>query len=258
MDDRLKTNLAHWNDSVAIHERAPIYHLEEFKQGRSSLRSIEREEVGDVRGKSLLHLQCHFGVDTLSWARLEAKVTGLDFSDKAIARARELAAELRLDARFVCTPIEEAPWALKDQYDIVFTSYGALCWLPSIPRWAEIAAHLVRPGGVFYIAEFHPLTQCFDTDNPRELKSRISYFETKMQEFPPEPDYADRVTMHQHGCHEWMYTTSGVVSALIAAGLEIEFFHEFPAAISSSSRSWNRTATDGGESRAIRFRSYFP
>jgi SAM-dependent methyltransferase len=228
VDERLKTNLAHWNDSVAIHERSAMYRLEEFKQGRISLRSIEREEVGDVRGKSLLHLQCHFGLDTLSWARLGAHVTGLDFSDKATALARELAAELKLDARFVCAPIEDAPRVLDDQFDIVFTSYGALCWLPSVAEWAKVAAHFVKPGGVFYIAEFHPMTQCFDNDNPRELKSRISYFETRMQEFPPGLDYSDRVTTHQHGSHEWMYTTSGVVSALIDAGLRIEFLHEFP------------------------------
>jgi SAM-dependent methyltransferase len=231
MDDRLKTNLAHWNDSVAIHERSALYRLEEFKKGRISLRSIEREEVGDVHGKSLLHLQCHFGLDSLSWARLGAQVTGLDFSDKAVARARELAAELNLHARFVCAPIEDAPRALDDKYDIVFTSYGALCWLPSIPEWAKVAAHFVKPGGILYIAEFHPMTQCFDTDNPRELKSRISYFETRMQEFPPGPDYSDKLTTHQHGSHEWMYTTSGVVTALIDAGLRIEFLHEFPRCI---------------------------
>jgi SAM-dependent methyltransferase len=207
--------------------------LERFggKAGRISLKSIEREELGDVRGKSLLHLQCHFGLDTLSWARLGARVTGIDFSDKAIARATELAAELKLDARFICSAIEDAPRALDEQFDIVFTSYGALCWLPEIAEWARIAARFVKPGGIFYVAEFHPLTQCFDADNPTELRSRISYFHTAMQEFPPEPDYSDRATMHKHGCHEWMYTTGGVVTALIDAGLRIDFLHEFPFCI---------------------------
>lgn len=228
MDERLKTNLAHWNDSVAIHERSAMYRLEEFKAGRDSLRAIEIEELGDIRGKSLLHLQCHFGLDSISWARRGARVTGIDFSDKAIARARELSAELQIPARFICTSIEDAPRALDEQFGIVFTSYGALCWMPDVRRWAHVAAHFVKPGGTFYIAEFHPLTQSFDTDNPTELRPRISYFHTEMQEWPAEPDYADRATMHQHGTHQWMYTTSGVVSALIDAGLKVEFLHEFP------------------------------
>ena len=228
MDERLKTNLDHWNDSVAIHERSAMYRLEEFKAGRISLRSIERDEVGDVRGKSLLHLQCHFGLDTMSWARLGARVTGLDFSDAAVTRARELAAELKIDARFICSAIEDAPHALDEQFDIVFTSYGALCWLPDIAAWARVAARFVKPGGIFYIAEFHPLTQSFDSDHPTELRPRISYFHTEMQEYPPQTDYSDRATMHRHGSHEWMYTTGGVVTALINAGLQIEFLHEFP------------------------------
>jgi SAM-dependent methyltransferase len=228
VDERLKTNLAHWNDAVAIHERSDLYRVAEFKAGRNSLRSTEIEEVGDVRGKSLLHLQCHFGLDTMSWARLGARVTGIDFSDKAIALARSIATELKLDARFICTPLGDAPRALDERFDIVFTSYGALCWLPDLAAWARTAAHFVKPGGVFYIAEFHPLTQSFDIDHRTELRPRISYFHSAMQEWPPEPDYADRKTMHQHGCHEWMYTTAGVVTALIDAGLQIEFLHEFP------------------------------
>ncbi|HUY27548.1 MAG TPA: class I SAM-dependent methyltransferase [Candidatus Binataceae bacterium] len=228
MDERLKTNLDLWNEGVGVHMRAPSYNLDGFRRGENVLFPLELAEVGDVRGKSLLHLQCHFGMDTMSWARLGASVTGLDFSDQAIEAARKLSAELKIPAAFVCSDIYAAPSVLKHQFDIVFTSYGALCWLPDLKRWAQIAARFVKPGGIFYISEFHPLTQCYDTENPVELKSRISYFETAQQNFSPGPDYSDRSAMLSHGSHEWMYTTAGVVTALIDAGLRIEFVHEHP------------------------------
>jgi SAM-dependent methyltransferase len=228
MDDRIKINLAHWNERVDVHAKSPFYRLAEFRRGGNTLTSIEREEIGDVRGKSLLHLQCHFGLDTMSWARLGATVTGLDFSDKAIDLARSLAAELKIPATFVCTPLYEAPEAIHEQFDIVFTSHGALCWLPDLKRWAQVAAHFVKRGGVFYIAEFHPLTQSFNNDDDTELSPRVSYFSTEPQEFGPGPDYADRSVMLAHGSREWLYPLDKVVTSLIDAGLQIEFLHEFP------------------------------
>lgn len=228
IDERVLPNLAHWNERVAIHMAARSYRVAEFRAGANTLFPIEREELGDVSGKSLLHLQCHFGLDTMSWARLGASVTGLDFSDTAIAAARKLSTELKIPAAFVCSDIYRAPEVLKRQFDIVFTSYGVLCWLPDLKRWAQIAADFVERGGVFYIAEFHPLTQSYDNDNPRELKSRISYFETAMQEFGPGPDYADHSVTSSHGSREWMYTTGGVITALIDAGLRLDFVHEHP------------------------------
>ena len=159
MDERLKANLDAWNQMAGIHAASREYRLAEFKAGENVLKPIELREVGDVRGKSLLHMQCHFGLDTMSWARLGANVTGVDFSDEAIALARSISAELKIPARFLQSNIYDAPDVLHEQFDIVFTSYGALCWLPDIKRWAEIAASFVKPGGFFYIAEFHPLTQ---------------------------------------------------------------------------------------------------
>jgi SAM-dependent methyltransferase len=228
MDERTRFNLPHWNERVAVHVSSPGYRVAEFRRGESVLFPLEVAEVGNVRGKSLLHLQCHFGLDTMSWARLGASVTGVDFSDHAIETARRLSAELNLPANFICSDIYDSPGVVHGQFDIVFTSYGALCWLPDLHRWAEIAAHFVKPGGFFYIAEFHPLTQCFDTDNPLELRPRISYFETAQLEFPPGPDYSDTSVMLSHGSHEWMYTTAGIATALIDAGLQIEFLHEHP------------------------------
>ena len=159
MDERLKANLDAWNQMARIHAGSRGYRLAEFKAGQNVLKPIELREVGDVRGKSLLHMQCHFGLDTMSWARMGAKVTGVDFSDEAIKLARSISGELKIPARFVQSNIYDAPDVVHEQFDIVFTSYGALCWLPDITRWAQVAASFVKPGGFFYMAEFHPLTQ---------------------------------------------------------------------------------------------------
>jgi SAM-dependent methyltransferase len=166
MDDYLAANRALWDEWTAIHEASSFYDLEGFKAGRSGgsggsggsrLRPYEVAEVGEVGGKSLLHLQCHFGIDTLSWARLGARVTGADFSHRAIELARSIAAELDLDATFVRSDLYDLPSVLDGQFDVVYTSRGVLGWLPDLERWAAVVAHFLRPGGVFYITEIHPV-----------------------------------------------------------------------------------------------------
>ena len=231
MDERLKANLDAWNLMAGIHAASREYRLAEFKAGQNVLKPYELREVGDVRGKSMLHLQCHFGLDTMSWARLGANITGLDFSDQAIALARSISAELKIPARFLHSNIYDAPDALAEKFDIVFTSYGALCWLPDLARWAEIAAHFVKPGGFFYIAEFHPLTQMSaNRAGTTKLEFEISYFHNTMREDPPGPDYSDP-SKTVPATHEWMYRLGDVVSALAATGLRIEFLHEFAGCI---------------------------
>jgi len=231
MDERLKANLDAWNMMAGIHAASREYRLAEFKAGENVLKPIELREVGDVRGKSMLHLQCHFGLDTMSWARLGANITGLDFSDQAIALARSISAELKIPARFMHSNIYDAPGALDEKFDIVFTSYGALCWLPNLARWAEVAAHFVKPGGLFYIAEFHPLTQMSaNRAGTTKLEFEISYFHDTMREDPPGPDYSDP-SKTVSATHEWMYRLGDVVSALAATGLRVEFLHEFAGCI---------------------------
>lgn len=231
MDERLKANLDAWNLMTGYHAASPEYRLAEFKAGENVLKPIELREVGDVRGKSLLHMQCHFGLDTMSWARMGANVTGVDFSDRAIALAQSISAECKIPARFLHSNIYDAPNVLHEQFDIVFTSYGALCWLPDINRWAEIAASFVKPGGFFYIAEFHPLILM--SDNRRgmtKLENEISYFHTAMRVDPPGPDYSDHTKIVSES-HEWMYRLGDIVSALAATGLRIEYLHEFAECI---------------------------
>jgi SAM-dependent methyltransferase len=187
------SNKTLWDKYTEIHSSTDCYRLKEFLAGENKLNALEIEEVGPVAGKSLLHLQCHFGMDTLSWARLGASVTGMDFSDKAIDLAASLARELDLPARFICSDLYDLPDHLPEQFDIVFTSYGILTWLPDIPRWARIAASYVKPGGTFYLVEFHPFAQVFD-EAARGLVLKYPYFDRSMQVSTCDASYADSET----------------------------------------------------------------
>ena len=177
MDDYKKANLALWNEWAHLHAGSAFYDVEGFKAGKTSLNPLEMEELGNVAGKTLLHLQCHFGLDSLSWARLGASVTGVDFSDQAIALARSLSQEVGLEAEFVCSDIYELPQVLAGQFDIVYTSYGVLAWLPDLKNWAAVIAHFLKPGGVFFIAEFHPFAMVFDnSETATGLRIQYPYF----------------------------------------------------------------------------------
>ncbi|MCX6021806.1 MAG: class I SAM-dependent methyltransferase [Chloroflexi bacterium] len=231
MDETLKANRDHWNDLAVINAGSELYQLEQFKAGRNKLHPLETGEVGDVTGKSLLHLQCHFGMDTLSWARRGAGVTGVDFSDQAVAQAQALSAELGIPARFLCSNVYDLPDALDEQFDIVFTSYGVLCWLPDVPRWAQVAARYVKPGGMFYIAEFQPLVWvCEDDPETGGYRMKYSYFhQAEPWTSDEQGSYADRNAVVAHPRqYEWQHPVSEVVTALIDAGLRVEFLHEHP------------------------------
>nr|HMQ81182.1 class I SAM-dependent methyltransferase [Ignavibacteria bacterium] len=140
MEKYIEVNRDLWNKKTPVHVTSEFYDVASFKKGKSSLNPAELEALGDVSGKSLLHLQCHFGMDTLSWARLGAKVTGVDLADKAIDAARELNAELGLDAEFICSDVFDLKNVLDKKYDIVFTSYGTIGWLPDLDKWADIVS----------------------------------------------------------------------------------------------------------------------
>ena len=220
-----------WEERAVINYRSALYDVEGFKQGGIRLLPHEIEEVGDVAGKDLLHLQCHFGLDTLSWARLGARVTGVDFSEQAIAQARELSIEISQPATFVCADVLDLPAHLEGQFDVVYTSYGVLGWLSDLTRWAEVIAHFLRPGGVFYIAELHPFVWPFDDSGATtELRICNPYFtrETPLP-FPVQGSYADREAhVEQTVEYCWPHSLGEVVTVLASAGLRIEFLHEWP------------------------------
>jgi SAM-dependent methyltransferase len=232
LDKYIKTNLDLWNEWTLIHEKSKSYDVEGFKSGRCTLHSTELGELGDMSGKSMLHLQCHFGMDTISWARLGVKVTGVDFSDKAITLAKSLSKELGIDANFICSNIYDLPNILTGRFDIVFTSYGILCWLPDIRGWAKVIEHFLKPGGIFYIIEAHPFTNVFENEShTKELKLHHTYFySTEPTRYEPDGSYADRTAKVVNPSYEWIHSLSDIINALISASLKIEFVHEFPYA----------------------------
>jgi len=201
-----------------------------FKRGRNSLYPVELEEVGDVRGKRLLHLQCHFGLDTLSWARLGAEVTGVDFSEAGVDEAKALATELGIPARFVLSNLYSLRGVLEDDFDIVYSSYGVLNWLPDLSAWAGTIAHYLRPGGFFYLIEAHPFARIFDDEAAAtDLRPRHPYWRPGPMRLEEDGTYADKEAHLEHRVTiEFDHTLSGIVNALIDAGLRIEFLHEFP------------------------------
>lgn len=230
MDEYIETNRRIWDELVPHHVASDFYDVPSFKAGRSSLLPVEREEVGDVRGRSLLHLQCHFGMDTLSWAREGAEVTGIDFSPQAIRIARGLASELDISARFVEADIYRLPEYLGGDFDIVFASYGVVCWLPDLPRWAEIAASYARPGGFFYLLDDHPLAASLaDESTADAMRIGFPYLATGALSFDwREGSYATDAKLEHQRSFEFAHGLGEVVTSLIEAGLAIDFLHEFP------------------------------
>ncbi len=224
-----ETNLKRWNELVEINAKSKSYDLPGFLEGNSSLFPIEVEEIGNVKGKTLLHLQCHFGMDTLSWARLGAKVTGVDFSNKAIELAKDLSNRLNIPARFILSNVYDIPEVLEEKFDIVFTSYGTICWLPDLVQWAQIISDCLNPGGIFYIIDGHPFGFIID-EKKNPFNVGFNYFsEGKPVFFDENAAYADPLAdLKNQATFEWDHPMSEIINSLIKANLEIEFLHEFP------------------------------
>jgi SAM-dependent methyltransferase len=249
--DQIKANRTHWDSRTTVHVGSAFYDVKSFKAGRDTLNRIEVEELGDVTGKRLLHLQCHFGLDTLSWARRGAKAVGADFSPKSISVARELADELRLDAKFVCADVNELPSKLDDRFDIVFTSYGVLAWLPDLREWAHVIAHFLDEDGVFYIVENHPFAGML-SERDGILIATDPYFDIGPIEVPPQGTYAEPEAVVEGISYQWQHSLGDIVSALTGVGLRIEFLHEFsftdwqrlPAMVESEEGTWRLPGHD--------------
>ncbi|MGO9196714.1 MAG: class I SAM-dependent methyltransferase [Acidimicrobiales bacterium] len=221
----LQLNRANWDERTPIHVGSRFYRVDEFKSGVQTLHGFELDELPDLAGKDLVHLQCHFGLDTLSLARKGARVTGLDFSGPAVEAARELASAMGIDARFIEANVYDARAALGQAYDVVYTGKGAINWLPDIVTWAEIIADLLRPGGVFYLSEFHPVHSMLADDAPTVA---YPYFNEGPMVWDSGEDYTDpEARLESSRTIEWAHPLSEVVTAVIEAGLRLEFLHEF-------------------------------
>ncbi|MFN2466151.1 MAG: class I SAM-dependent methyltransferase [Candidatus Dormibacteria bacterium] len=230
MDAYLETNLRRWEELADLHPATSFYDLDGLRAGANHIHGLEQEEIGaDLEGRSLLHLQCHIGTDSVSLARLGARVTGADFSARAIEQATKLAAECGVDARFVQSEITRLPEVLTDKFDVVYTSWGVLCWQPDITAWARAAASFVTPGGFLYVADFHPLSWVLD-DEASEPRLRYPYFPGGGPVGgEPTGSYADRAAkMRNKMEYAWPFTVGEVVSALADNGLNIDWLHELP------------------------------
>ena len=220
-----RDNEAAWDARVPVHARSAFYDVEAFRRGASTLQGIELELVGNVAGKSLLHLQCHFGLDTLSWARLGARVVGVDFSGPAVDLARALAEETGLSARFVRCNVLDTRQHLSERFDLVFASYGVIGWLPDLGPWAEVVAQSLAPEGRFVLVEFHPFL--WISQHGPDLNPRYSYFNRGPITEQTQGTYADRdsaLSLREHG---WNHPMSEIHRALRGAGLEIVELREY-------------------------------
>ncbi len=213
-----ETNKNSWNQRVETHFNSKFYDVPGFLAGGCSLNEIELAGLTDVKDKTLLHLQCHFGLDTLSWARRGAQVTGVDISDEAISKANQLKQQTQLQAQFICADVYAFGEQNQQQHDIVFTSYGAICWLPDLDRWAQVVANGLKPGGRLYMAEFHPII---------DLIAGYDYFHQNDPDISVEDTYTENCDGSQHEFAVWAHPLGDVITALTTAGLEIRALTEF-------------------------------
>ena len=235
MDKFQVANQQKWNELAEVHytSASSDYGVEDFLSGPEGARDLhktELEELGSVKGLDILHLQCHFGLDTLLLARKGAKsVTGLDFSPVAIKQARELAERAGIDATFIEGNVYDAPELIQGAFDLVYVSWGTICWLPDIEAWARVIARFVKPGGRLYFLDQHPITLSFDDYAPAPHAPIYDYFHKPDPiSFDEADSYADKnAVLQAKRSYEWTHPVGEVVTALIDAGLQIEYLHEF-------------------------------
>jgi SAM-dependent methyltransferase len=230
MTDHFEINRRNWDERAAIHARDTTgdYMLDRFRAGEDALHAIEAAELGDISGKRVLHLQCHIGPDTLCLVRRGATVTGLDFSSAALTIARRLSEETGLKADFVEGTVDQAPALVPGPFDLVYTTWGTICWLPDVKAWAKVIASVLAPGGELYFADAHPgfhvleeiagrLVPAYDFQTPADRPLQLAYETTYT---------GDPTIMSHQSTREWIHSLSAVLGGLIDAGLAITMFRE--------------------------------
>ncbi len=220
----IEINRKSWNNKTDTHLKSEFYDLDGFLKGKTSLNDIELSLLGDIQGKTVLHLQCHFGQDTISLSRLGAEVTGVDLSDKAIDNAKQIAKDSKSNVNFICCDIYDLPNHLEKQFDIVFTSYGTIGWLPDLEKWAKIISNYLKPNGQFVFVEFHPVVWMFD-DNFENIG--YNYFNSGAIVETESGTYADKTADITQEFVMWNHGLSEVINNLIKNGLEINSLDEF-------------------------------
>lgn len=228
--DYFETNRRNWDDRAAIHVRdeAGGYGVKAFLAGADTLHDIEHAEIGDVAGRRIVHLQCHFGMDTLSLARRGASCVGLDFSPVAIAAARDLQRKTGLDASFVEGNVYDARALIEGDFDMAYVTWGAINWLPDVFRWAAVVSSLLKPGGMLYLLEGHPFLMMLDETTP-EMRPRYDW--RTPADKPVTMDTlttytGDTAIVANPTTHEWMHPLSDIINGLIRAGMRIDALNE--------------------------------
>jgi ubiquinone/menaquinone biosynthesis C-methylase UbiE len=222
--DYIDINKKLWNQRTEIHYNSDFYDIDSFINGKDSLNTIELELLGEIKGKNILHLQCHFGQDTISLSRHGAAVTGVDFSEKAIEKAKGINDLLRTNAKFIQSDVYQLPEILDEKFDIVFTSYGVIGWLPDMSRWAKVINHFLKPGGEFLMVEFHPIVWMFSDDF---TKIEFNYMDSKPIIEETKGTYTDKNAQIKEKSICWNHGLSTVIDSLIKTGLIITDFREY-------------------------------
>ncbi len=230
-DQNNEKNRVAWNEMARVHFDHPDYRVKEFLQGQCTLKSIELNEIGDVSGKRLLHLFCQFGLDTLSWARRGADVTGVDISDTSIDLAKELTSKAGLQAEWLRSDILELAGKLSGKFDIVFQSYGTHHWIGDLNKWAQIVSDHLKPGGFLYLIDIHPVMVPW-------LETDVSYFKKGPYTYANDVDYCNKDYTVKSERVEWQHSLADIINAIIGAGMTIEFLHEFDKCCYPRERDW--------------------
>ena len=220
----VEINKHSWNNRTDTHLNSEFYNLEGFLKGETSLNPLDLEIIGDIRGKAILHLQCHFGQDTMSLSRLGAEVTGVDLSDKAISNAKRIAKETNSDAKFICCDVYDLEQHLDEKFDIVFTSYGTITWLPDLEKWGKLISKFLKPDGKFIFIEFHPVVWMFD-DNFEKIG--YNYFNVSPIIESESGTYADKSADISQSYVTWNHSMSEVISSLLDNQMQITDFREY-------------------------------
>lgn len=224
MENYLEINKKSWNAKVETHMKSDFYFIDEFLAGRNSLNAIELPLLGNLEGKSVLHLQCHFGQDSISLSRLGAKVTAVDLSDKAIYEAKNLAQKCKVDTQFICSDLYNLPNVLDEKFDVIFTSYGTIGWLPDLQKWAHVIDHFLKPEGELVMADFHPVVWMYD-DNFYGIA--YNYFNEKPIVETYEGTYADFSADIVEDYVMWNHPISEILQSLMDNHLTLTHFQEF-------------------------------
>lgn len=245
LDKFRETNLENWNERTGIHAKSQLYDLAGYRSDPKKISGVvqfDLPDLGDISGKSLLHLQCHIGTDTLSLARLGADVTGVDFSEDAIATARQLSADSGTQGRFEVAELYDTPGVIDEKFDVVYTGVGALTWLPDIVGWGRVVSSMLKPGGTFFIRDFHPMLWTIDDEHDGdELIVKYPYFETPAKRFDNENTYSDGDKLSNSVNYEWNHGLGEIVMALLDNGLKLELLREHQVAESRNLPSMVQT-----------------